>query len=110
MSVKIEKGAEIPVAGASKGNGSRGPYFKVIVKAEKGYDKIQVWAANPSEAINITGMARVAEIKSARKSAHEYNGKWYDDVIVEAVLAQGTMTDPDFMMPEAVDDAELPFG
>ena len=107
--VEIKVGNEIPVAGAVKGTSNKGEYFKVGVKAQKGYDRIDVWATNPKEAMNITGMAKVAAIASVKLGAHQYNGKWYSDYIVNAKLAQGAAEAQDFMMPEEVDDAELPF-
>ena len=110
MSLKINVGDEFAVTDAKKGESSRGPYFSVVVKAEKGYDKIKIWASNPKDAVNIKGMARIAAIKSAGISAHQYNGKWYSDYVVDAVLAQGSETVPDtFSMPENVDDDDLPF-
>ena len=107
--VEVRAGNEIPVSGAVKGTSNKGEYFKVIVKAEKGYDKIDVWATNPKEAMGIVGMAKIAGIASAKVTAHQYNGKWYTDYVVEAKLVQGAAEEPAFLIPEDVDDAELPF-
>lgn len=107
--LELRAGGEIPVAGAVKGTSNKGEYFKITVKAEKGYDRIDVWAINPKEAMEITGMAKVAGIASVKIGAHQYNGKWYTDYSVEARLVQGAEEEPAFLIPEDVDDAELPF-
>lgn len=107
--VEIKVGQEFPVTNAVKGKSNKGEYFKADVKADRGYDKIQVWATNPAEAMNITGMAKVAEIHSTKLSAHQYNGKWYPDYTVNAKLVQGATEVPDFMDAIPVDDTDLPF-
>lgn len=107
MSVEIKVGTEIPVDTALKGNSSRGPYFKATIKPEKGRDRIDIWATNPGEAINFAGMAKIVEITGVKKSAHQYNGKWYDDFSVDAKLAQGN---PEAVIFEQVAlDDDLPF-
>lgn len=109
MSIRVEVGAEIPVAGAIQGTSSKGPYYKVTVKDEKNRNRIDVWATNPSEAQNIVGMAQVKAIKKAEKKAHQYNGKWYDDFVVEAHLVQGNPEAPVFADLGETSDDDLPF-
>lgn len=107
MSIELKVGQEIPVDGALKGHSSRGPYFKATIKPEKGKDRIDLWATNPAEAINFAGMAKIVEITGVKKSAHQYNGKWYDDFSVDAKLAQGSAEAVIFEQVELDDD--LPF-
>ena len=108
--VEVKEGMIIDFSGAKTGNGSRGPYAKVEVKAEKGYDKIQVWAANPEDAQNIRGTAKVGKIKSAKVSAHQYEGKWYTDFMVNAELFQGEVRQVTYEPVDmSISDDELPF-
>ena len=107
--IELKVGQEIPVTTAVKGKSNKGAYFKAEVKADRGYDKIQVWATNPDEAANIIGMAKIAEIKSVKLSAHQYKDKWYPDYMINAKLTQGATEVPDFLDPETVDEADLPF-
>lgn len=110
--IDVKVGGEFPVAGALSKGGDK-PYFKVNVCAEKGYDKIAVWATNPAQAKDIVGMAKVKSIQSVRLSAHQYNGKWYPDYTVNAELVQGSQevtVEQAFNIPvDVVDDNELPF-
>lgn len=106
--IEISVGKEIPVVNAKFGSSSRGDYFKVPVKAERGYDKIDVWATNPKEANDIVGMAKVESIKSVKLGAHQYNNKWYTDYTVNAKLVQGN-PEAAFEQAEPVEDDELPF-
>lgn len=106
--IEIKVGEEIPVAGALVG--SDGKYWKVNVNAQRGYDKIQVWAVNPKQAKDITGMAKVESITSVKLTAHQYQGKWYPDYVINARLVQGNTEPPaDFMEAGTVVDDELPF-
>jgi hypothetical protein len=107
--IELVTGQEIPVGDALKGNSNRGPYFKTSVRPEKGKDRIDIWATNPEEAINFTGMAKVVEIQKVKKSAHQYNGRWYDDYTVEAKLAQGNPEEVMFTPLDADKDDDLPF-
>lgn len=109
MSIEIKVGREFPVAGAKFGNSSRGEYYKVDVKAEKGWDKIQVWATNPKDAKDIIGNAKVTKIAGVKLGAHLYNGKWYTDYTVDAELAQGNQETVMFEQVELGGDDDLPF-
>ena len=109
MSIELKVGQEIPVDTAIKGHSSRGPYFKATIKPEKGKDRIDLWATNPGEAINFSGMAKIVEITGVKKSAHQYNGKWYDDFSVDAKLAQGNAEAVIFEQVELGNDDDLPF-
>ena len=108
--VEIKVGTEFPVAGAYAGKSNKGAYWKANVCAEKGYDKIAVWATNPDEASKIVGMAKVVAIQSAKLGAHQYDGKWYSDYSVNAKLAQGNTETPDpFTESMEAQQEELPF-
>ena len=108
--VEVKEGMTVSLADAKSGNGGHGPYFLVNVKADKGYDKIQIWATNAPEAAELKDAAVVKKIKSAKLGAHQYNGKWYNDYSVSAELAQGNVEDVKYVPVDiAIDDAELPF-
>ena len=108
--VEVKVGGEIPVTVAVTGKSGKGPYWKVNVCAEKGYDKISVWATNPEEAGKIVGMAKVVGIQSVKLSAHQYQNKWYTDYTVNAKLAQGSTEAPDPFVDVAMSEQEeLPF-
>lgn len=108
--VEVKVGNEFKVAGAYTGKTNKGAYWKQNVCAEKGYDKIAVWATNPDEAARITGMAKVESIQSVKLGAHQYNGKWYPDYTVNAKLVQGSAEEPiEFGDQLEITDDELPF-
>ena len=108
--IEIKIGGEIPVNGALSGKTGKGPYWKVNVCADKGYDRIAVWATNPDEAAKITGMAKVVGIQSVRLGAHQYQNKWYPDYTVNAKLVQGSTEAPDpFSDAGFPEQEELPF-
>lgn len=91
--VKLEIGKEYSISEAKKGESAKGPYFMFNVKAEKGYDKITVWASNPSEASGFSGSAKVVKIEdvsiTATKKQSPQGEKWFTNYNVTAKLAQG---------------------
>ena len=112
--VEVKKGQLIDVGHARTGTSQRGPWFKLEVKADRGYDRINVWATNFDEANAIRNTAVVAEIESARITAKQYQGKWYTEYNIDAVLKQGqgvaVQQQTDFgIAQDAVNDTDLPF-
>lgn len=78
------------------------------VKADKGYDKIMVWAENPDELKD--GAARIKEIVSVKKSAKKYEKdgetKWADVYSINAVLEPASVVPSGF---EQISDEDVPF-
>lgn len=70
------------------GTSSKGPWAVAEVKAEQGYDRIKVWAANPND---IAGGMIVAEILSAKITNRKYEKdgqeRWATDYNIQAKLA-----------------------
>lgn len=79
------------------GNSERGAYAFSVVKAEKGYDKITVFAHNADE-VKAKRTYTIGEIVSVTKTAHKGENKngeevWYDDYQVNAVFKEEEPTD-----------------
>ncbi len=114
--IELKEGMILPLTEARSGDGRRGPWYFVPARAEKGHDRITIWAANPQEAANLKGVAKLEKIRSVKLSARKgSDDKWYPDYSVEAVLGAGAKTAEeaeqmafDAMMAEVNDD-ELPF-
>lgn len=120
--ITLKAGSIIPVTEARSGEGQRGAWYKVDARAEKGYDKITVWATNPSDAKNIQGAAEIVKITSVTLTGHSYNGRWYSDYTINAELKQAgqgainaldeRQTEPrqqTFSDMGEINDDELPF-
>ncbi len=119
MAFSIKKGDEISLDEMKSGEGAKGVWAFVTVKAEKGFDKIQLWAVNAEEARYFTGTAKVKDILSVSISHTQSKDKsrWYDNYSANVILDgkngrkatadKGLNTFDDFMkIPE---DDGLPF-
>ena len=97
-----------------KGVSSKGEYFLVNKKAEKGYDKITVWASNPGD-LQSAKAVKVNSIKEVRygHKQSQKDGNWYPEVSIVAELVAVEVDDSDntaaageywAKAPEGVDD------
>lgn len=104
--VEIRKGEVIRAESPKSGTSSRGDYFMLRMKGEKGSDTITIWNEDGFTCSD-GDMVVVTDILSVKRSKRKYNGKWYDETSITAKL------DP-FDMPSAFSalsgaDEELPF-
>lgn len=90
--VELKIGDVISVAEAKKGTSDHGPWMLVPVKAERGFDKVTVWAANAKDAQEIVGYAKVLTMDDAKISGRKVGDKWYSDFSVRCTLAQADST------------------
>ena len=69
------------------GTSSKGEYFLIEKKAEKGYDKVTVWATNPGDVQGATAV-KVASIKDVcfGHRQNKADGKWYPECSIHAEL------------------------
>lgn len=120
MAFKVEKGQAVSLAEARSGDGAKGVWMFVPVKAEKGYDQIQLWAVNAEEARYFTGTATVKEIVSVSISHTQSKDKtkWFTNYSANVVLdgknghketANKGLTAFDDFMQIPDDDSGLPF-
>lgn len=120
MAFKVEKGQSISLADMKSGEGSKGVWCLIPVKAERGYDAIDVWAVNAEEARYFTGEATIKDIRSVSISNTQSKDKtkWFKHYAINAVLdgkngrketaTKGLNTFDDFLqIPN--DDSGLPF-
>lgn len=120
MAFTIKKGDVIPLDTLKSGEGAKGVWAFVTVKADKGFDKIQLWCANAEEARYFTGEATIKDIRSVSISHTQSKDKtqWYTNYSADVVLDgkngrkatadKGLNTFDDFMkIPD--DDSGLPF-
>ena len=110
--IEIKKGQIITVSEkARSGEGQNGKYIMIPVEAEKGYDKITVWAANASDFdISGKGSVRVREILSVKKSKRKYQEKFYDNYDCNCTLeAVEDVAFGDDRESVISDDEDLPF-
>lgn len=86
--VEVEKDKVYNTADKRCGVGKGGEYFVFPVKAQKGYDKISVWAAEGTitKELKSADAAKVKEIVKTKKSGRNLDGKWYDNYDVVCVL------------------------
>ena len=120
MAFKVEKGQTVSLAEAKSGEGQKGIWMFVPVKAEKGYDRITLWVNNAEEARYFTGEAKIKDITAVSISHTQSKDKtkWYDQYSANVTLDgrngnretanKGLNTFDDFMsIPD--DDGGLPF-
>ena len=85
--VIVKEGEIIKSKKIRKGVSAKGEYFLIEKKAEKGYDKINVWASNPGDVQNASAV-KVVKVEQVR-FAHKQNpnsGQWTPEVSVTAQL------------------------
>lgn len=119
MAFKVEKGQSISLSEARNGEGQRGLWMFVPVKAEKGYDSITLWVENAEEARYFTGTAVIKDILnvSINNTQSKDKTKWYKQYCASVILDgrngnketanKGLSTFDSFM--EIPDDGALPF-
>lgn len=115
--VNVKVGTVLDLTKARTGNGKYGDWMKVEVKAEKGYDRIDVWVTNAEEAKKFKVAGEITEIQSVKLGSRQYQDKWYPEYSINAKLkqaAQGAVNAVEapmdlFASMDAVDEAELPF-
>lgn len=84
--VEIKAGDTITAESVHRGEGGKGPYCMLVVKAEKGKDKITVWARDGQMALADGDSVKVNSIVSVKKSARKYKEQWYDTFDIVANL------------------------
>ena len=88
--VEVKKGTIITATDIKAGTGKNGTWAFGKVKAEKGYDAITVWFANPEVYKDITDY-KIVSIESVKKTARKVKDaggaeKWYDEYSCNAVM------------------------
>lgn len=88
MAFKVEKGQTVSLSEAKSGEGQRGIWMFVPVKAEKGYDRITLWVNNAEEARYFTGEATIKDITgvSISHTQSKDKTKWYDQYAANVTL------------------------
>ena len=88
MSVKVVKGETYPAKGMKSGIGKKGAWALLSVKAEKGYDKIDIWASNPED-VKDASAVKILDIEDvAITNQRSQDGtKWFTHYSVSAKLA-----------------------
>ena len=115
--IELKVGSNIPLTGNTKtGASAHGDWFLVNVKAEKGFDRMTVWATNPKEAAAIDTVAEIESIRSVKLTARQgRDGKWYPEYSIDAKLKQAgqgavnAAQQTAFGDIDAVNDDDLPF-
>lgn len=106
--VEIKSGDTITAESVHRGTGGKGPYCMLVVKAEKGRDKITVWARDGEMELSDGDSVKINSIVSVKKSARKYQEKWYDtfDIVANLqVMEKGHAS----AYEESDSDGELPF-
>ena len=88
MSVKVKVGNIYPTLNKRTGVGQQGkPYLLFQVKAEKGTNRITVFATNPDNAaVQNAETVRIKAISDCVLNARQYNNQWYQEYSVNAEL------------------------
>lgn len=108
--VDVKIGTKIPKDALKSGTTKEGKLWLVgTVKAEKGYDQIDVWAVNPE--VGVDSEVEITSINAVKKSARKYtdkdgNEKWADVYAVNAFL-KATETIPEGF--SKLSEEDIPF-
>ena len=70
-----------------QGVGAKGSWGFAIARAEKGYDRITIWFANPEDIPEGTYAIKVDEIKEVATENKQVNGKWYTQYNIRAKVS-----------------------
>lgn len=115
MSIEVKAGDVVNFAEAKSGASGRGPWFMVPIFDEKHKERIQLWA-NDNNALDCqrwkTG--KIKEIRNVKKSARQFQNRWYPTVDVAVTFIEGPATsaqqlDDGFMVAPPDDLDSLPF-
>ena len=83
--IEIKVGGIYECADMKHGQGQKGEWALIKVKAKRGYDSVNLWASNAGSIIGATAV-KVLEIQNTKLSSREKDGKWYKDYSVTAKL------------------------
>lgn len=89
MSVTVKPGEVYECNDMRFGESSKGDWAFFSVNAKKGYDKIKIFAKNPT-AVRDAKAVKVMSIENVELKSRldERSGKWFKDYTVTAVLEQ----------------------
>lgn len=105
MAVTVKKGEIYPAKEMKSGVGKRGEWALLSVKAEKGYDKIDIWATNPAD-VKGAGAVKIVDFEAAsitnQKKETPEGIKWYIHYSVNAKLepVTGRSEDGEWVTPD----------
>lgn len=89
MSVVVKAGETYPAKDFRTGTGAKGAWALFKVKAEKGYDTINIWASNPEGLANAAGLKiKRIEAVEVKSRLDEKTNRWYKDYNVTAELVK----------------------
>lgn len=91
MAVNVKPSEVYACTDLRSGDSQRGAWAFFKVKAQKGYDTINIWATNP-DAIKGAQAAKVIRIDNVELKArlNEKNGQWYKDFNVTCTLERAS--------------------
>lgn len=102
--VKVKVGDILPAKDMKSGTAQSGKQWAMLaVKAEKGYDKITVWAENPADIVGAAAVKVVSVtdvvLKKDKRTMPDGTDRWYDNCNVTAKLekAEGAYSGDDFV-------------
>lgn len=110
MSIKLKAGEVYPCPDMRRGESDKGAWAFFKLKAEKGYDFMNVWASNPED-IKGAKAVRIAKVNQVELKARfdERSQKWFRDLNVTCTLEKAAEDGGDFM-PGNLDDLNSLFG
>lgn len=88
-----------------QGVGSKGRWGFATARAEKGYDRITVWFANPDDIPEGAYAVKVDEITEVGTENKQVNGKWYTQYYIRAKVS----TVEGGAVPTEIEDIGVPF-
>jgi len=84
--VEVKVGQELDFSTKKCGQGQRGAWCLFNIKADKGSNRITIWATNAEDASNFTS-GRVKSVDSIRYGAKKgTDGTWYPDVSANCTI------------------------
>ena len=85
MAVKVK--ADDIYTEIKQGVGAKGSWGFAIARAEKGYDRITIWFANPEDIPEGTYAISVDAIEEAAITNKQVDGKWYTQYNITAKVS-----------------------
>lgn len=108
--VELKVGDEVELQDVKTGETNGKEWYMFLVKATQGYDRIAVWVTNVDAVRGYhSHRVRIKEITSVRNTQRQYNGKWLQQVSINAVVEEVISIIGDTSDMTVVDDDELPF-
>lgn len=111
MAVSVKLGEVYPCKDLKSGNSQKGAWALFSVKAQKGYDRIKVFASNPEDVKNAQAV-RIKSIDMVEIKAHldERSDKWLKDYQITATLERAAAAeDGGNFVPAKAEDGDDPF-